>query len=398
MTSNILDDIDLRHLGELLSLARKKCGMTQAESAKIIDVARTTIVAIEKGERRIKANELIKLASAYGQSVNNFVKPRPVVDYCTVQFRTSLLQLETENSPIKASIERWQELCQNYLELEEIMDAPLPRNYPPEYDVSNIPIEAAAEYIATGERQRLGLGDNPIPQLRDILEQTVGLRIFYLKMPSKYSGFYAYDDRIGGCIAINSNHYEERQLWSMSHEYLHFLAHRRKPIVDYENQFQRMPESEKIAEAFPKYFLMPKAGIFNRFHNMVRAHDGKFSITNLFILAHYYGVSIESLVYRLEEMKLLPFGTLKRLKDRGLKSRKIKQELGLNEDRQRPDMMPIYYQYLAIGALDRGSITEGQFANFLGVDRLESRIIAESLREHCSGIIDESVRTDLRLV
>ena len=36
--------------------------MTQADAAKEIDVSRTTMVAIEKGERRLKSTELIKLA------------------------------------------------------------------------------------------------------------------------------------------------------------------------------------------------------------------------------------------------------------------------------------------------------------------------------------------------
>jgi DNA-binding XRE family transcriptional regulator len=49
MATNILDNIDLRKLGELLQQARKKSGMTQADAAKVIDAARTTIVAIEKG-------------------------------------------------------------------------------------------------------------------------------------------------------------------------------------------------------------------------------------------------------------------------------------------------------------------------------------------------------------
>jgi DNA-binding XRE family transcriptional regulator len=78
MATNILDNIDLGRLGELLQQARKSCDMTQAQAAEIIDAARTTIVAIEKGERRIKATELIKLARAYGRAIGDFVQPRVV--------------------------------------------------------------------------------------------------------------------------------------------------------------------------------------------------------------------------------------------------------------------------------------------------------------------------------
>lgn len=397
MTNNILDNIDMRRLGELLQEARNKCGMTQADAAKVINAARTTMVAIEKGERRLKPTELIKLARAYGRAVSDFVRPRPVVQPFEIQFRAAYRRNEVEESQIEPVILRLEELCRNYLELEKIVDAPLPRNYPQEYEVTNMPIEAAAESIAIAERQRLGLGDGPIPLLRDILEQSVGLRIFYLKMPSKYSGIYSYDEQLGGCIAINANHFEERRRWSLAHEYLHFLAHRRKPVLDYEEQYQRKPESERLADTFPDYFLMPTSGLLKRFNDMYQAH-GKFTPTNLFTLAHYYGVSIESLVNRLEAMKLLPSGTWDRLRDRGLKVRKVQQELGLEEIPQRTDMIPIHYQHLAIEALDQGLITEGRFADFLSVERLEARRIAEALREYSSGMMEETTHLDLRQV
>jgi|LakMenEpi03Aug12_release.lakeMendotaPanAssembly.Ray.scaffolds.fasta_scaffold293950_2 Zn-dependent peptidase ImmA (M78 family)/DNA-binding XRE family transcriptional regulator len=395
MTVNILDKIDLRQLGERLQQARKKSGMTQADAAQIIDAARTTIVAIEKGERRLKPNELIKLARAYGQAVSNFVRQSPIIEPFEVQFRAAYRRSETEEAQINPAIWRLEELCQNYLELEKIMDAPLPRNYPQEYDVTNMPIEAAAESIAIAERQRLGIGDSPIPILRDVLEQSVGLRIFYLEMPSKYSGVYSYDEQFGGCIAINAKHPEDRRCWSLAHEYLHFLAHRRKPVLDYENQYQRKLDTERLADSFPDYFLMPTSGLLKRFNDMYQTH-GKFTPTNLFTLAHYYGVSIEALGNRLESIKLIPSGTVERLRDRGLKVRKVQQELGLEEIPQRTDMLPIHYQYLAIEAFDQGLITEGRFANFLGVDRIEARRIAELLRDYSSGMIEEIAHLDLR--
>lgn len=395
MATNILENIDMSRLGELLQQARKKCGMTQADAAKIIDAARTTIVAIEKGERRLKANELIKLARAYGCAVSDFVAPRPVVQPFEVQFRAAYRRNEEEEAQINPTILRLEELCRNYLELEEIMEGPLPRNYPQEYDVTNMPIAAAAESIAIAERQRLGLGDAPISRLRDVLEQSVGLRIFYLPMPPKYSEAYSYNETLGGCMAINANHPEERRRWSLAHGYLHFLAHRRKPVVDFDGQYQRLPESERLAETFPKYFLMPTSSLLKQFNDMHRSH-GKFTPTNLFTLAHYYGVSVESLVYRLEEMELLPSGTWDRLRDRGLKVRQVQQELGLENIVQRTDMTPIHYQHLVIEAFDRGFITEGRFANFLGVDRLEARRIAELLRKYSSGMSEEVTNLDLR--
>jgi Zn-dependent peptidase ImmA (M78 family)/DNA-binding XRE family transcriptional regulator len=394
-TANVLDSIDPRRLGDLLQQARKKMGMTQADAARVIDAARTTLVAIEKGERRLKPNELIQLARAYGRSVSDFVRPTPAIEPFEVQFRAVYHRQEQEELQINPVIEHFEQLCRNYLELEQIMDAPMTRTYPPEYRCNTLPLEAVAENIALAERQRLGLGDGPLPQLRDILEISVGIRVFYLKMPPKYSEIYSYDPQLGACMAINQNHYEERRRWSMAHGYLHFLAHRHKPVLDFDGQYQRRPESEQLAESFPKYFLMPTSGLLRRFNDMSSVH-GKFTTTNLFTLANYYGVSLEALALRMEGMALLRTGTWDRLRDRGIKVRKVQQDLGLQETAHRSDQLPVHYQHLAIDALEQGKITEGRFADFLEVDRLEARRIAEELRNHSAGIDDEIISLELR--
>jgi Zn-dependent peptidase ImmA (M78 family)/DNA-binding XRE family transcriptional regulator len=387
--------MDPKRLGDLLQQARKKRGMTQADAAKVIDAARTTLVAIEKGERRLKPNELIKLARAYGRSISDFVRSTPAIEPFEVQFRAVYHRHEQEEGEINPVIEHFEQLCRNYLELEHIMASPMARSYPPEYRCDTLPLEAAAENIALAERQRLGLGDGPLPQLRDILELNVGIRVFYLKMPAKYSEIYSYDPQLGACMAINQNHGEARRRWSMAHGYLHFLAHRCKPVLDFDEQYQRPPKSELLAEAFPKYFLMPTSGLLRRFTDMSSGH-GKFTTTNLFTLANYYGVSIESLAYRMEGMALLPTGTWDRLRDRGIKVRKVQEDLGLQQTAHRADQLPVHYQHLAIDALEQGKITEGRFADFLEVDRLEARRIAEALRNHPAAIDLEPMGLDLR--
>ena len=65
------------------------------------------------------------------------------------------------------------------------MNAPLRLNYPPEVRLStHVNPAAFAEDVAVQERQRLGLGDQPIIDLRNILEAEVGLRIIYESLPS----------------------------------------------------------------------------------------------------------------------------------------------------------------------------------------------------------------------
>src|SRR3712207_6626612 len=104
MRPNVLDTLDLRELGLELQAARKRCGLRQEDAAKVINVARTTITAIEKGERRITSEELFKLALAYGAQVSDLVRQRPRVDPSPEQFRGPDMLTETDREAIEQHI------------------------------------------------------------------------------------------------------------------------------------------------------------------------------------------------------------------------------------------------------------------------------------------------------
>ncbi|MCC6630169.1 MAG: ImmA/IrrE family metallo-endopeptidase [Chloroflexi bacterium] len=389
MDTNILDTIDPRRLAAELQQARKQRGLTQEEAAGIIDVARTTIVAIEKGERRLRAAELVKLARAYGRQVSDFVRPRPPIAPVPVQFRGPSQPTERDLAAVSPVIAQLQDLARDYLELEELTASPLVRKYPPEYPAAGPP-EPVAEAIALDERNRLGLGDGPIPRLRDLLEQDVGLRIFYLPLPPRYSETYIFSDVLGACIAINRHHPPERQRWSLTHAFLHFLCHRAESVVFAADAYQRRPEGERLADAFADFFLMPSGGLSRRFTDIVRT-KGKATPADLITLAHYYGVSVEAMTRRLEMMKLLPAGLWERLREGGFKVREAQQQLGLESPPERISTFPLRYQFLAIDAFVRGLITEGRLARLLDVDRVEARLLVEQLRPDMDDAIGELV-------
>ncbi len=57
-------------VGELLRDARDNAKLTQAAAAAALGIARTTLVAIEQGARRVRVDELQKLAALYRTSLN----------------------------------------------------------------------------------------------------------------------------------------------------------------------------------------------------------------------------------------------------------------------------------------------------------------------------------------
>ncbi len=254
MPPDILDQIDLVSIGDRLQRARKLANLTQEEAAQFLGFARTTIVAIEKGERKVRPSELVTLARAYKTSVSELVRASEDVESFEVQFQ-DLEQDTKDNDEITESIYELESLCQNYLMLEQKMAAPLSRRYPMEYSITPANVSQSAESIAIEERSRLGVGDGPIHLMRDMLENEVGLRIFYLALPSRFSAMYFYSERLGGCIAVNRKYPEDRRRWSLAHDYGHFLTSRYAPFIMMGKSSVNKVDSERFADDFSMSFL-----------------------------------------------------------------------------------------------------------------------------------------------
>lgn len=374
--NNILDYIDARELGIELKKARERSGLTQKEASEIIDVARTTITAIEKGERKIKSSELVRLARAYGRTVGDFVrKERPIVRELVPEFRTAYRE-SGDTEPISEQIvEEFMQLCSDYVELENITNDPLPYQYPDEYRVFDHRIDQQAEVIAYQERQRLGLGDSPVAELRTLLEREVGLRIFYLKLrPSYYAGIYVFDENLGGCIAINRDQIPERRRWNLAHEYAHFLAHRHQIDLVQEGKYERLPAKERFADAFAMNFLMPTTSIGRQIA------DKDIRRTDLFVLASYFGVSLQAITLRLEGLKYIPRGSWDELKStiRDMGIRNVQEKLNIEPVTDSDELLPLRYQILAINAFQENQLSLGVFAQYMRMSKARARELFES--------------------
>src|SRR3990172_7838513 len=126
-----LPETDPRTLGLRLQEARKARGLTQQDVAGHLGMARTTVTAIEKGERQVQPEELLRFSDLYGRAVHDLLRRQEPLSTFTVQFRTTLNQPGLDGPEVSAAIAEFQELSEDYLELEELRGAPLPRRYPP---------------------------------------------------------------------------------------------------------------------------------------------------------------------------------------------------------------------------------------------------------------------------
>ena len=98
---------------------------------------------------------------------------------------------------------------------------------------------------------------------------------------------------------------------------------------------QEWSDLERFANAFSVAYLMPAAGLSRRYNEIQRSRNGRVTPADLCTLADYYGVSVEALSLRLEDLRLLPTGTWDRLKLAGFRVREAQTLLGLR-NRQSP--------------------------------------------------------------
>ena len=186
-------EIDPRILGQRIAEARKARGKTQEEVAEFLACSRPTYIAIEKGDRGAKPDEIVRLASFLGRKVNELVRPSEPVTDLQPHLRAVADKMKSgdqNHGRLNVAIDQLQSLAEDYRELERMMNAPLRPCYPAEV-VLNPKIDPVeqAEVVANQERNRLGLGDQPVISLRSTLEWDVGLRIFYATGPSlEYRG------------------------------------------------------------------------------------------------------------------------------------------------------------------------------------------------------------------
>jgi Zn-dependent peptidase ImmA (M78 family)/DNA-binding XRE family transcriptional regulator len=371
---SVLEQMSAEDVGERLRVAREKANLTQEDAANVIDVARTTLIAIEKGQRRARIGEVQNLAKAYGTSVNALLRQEAVHVDLAPRFR----KLFNSNDKAEAeAAELIDNLAKAEVELESLLGISRPRNYPPERPVLPGDVRAQAEHDAMELRHALGLGIRPVPDIVTLLELELGVRVFVRKLDSRISGLFVYDETLGPCMLLNANHPRERRVQTAGHETGHFISSRRSAEIFHRHETENSRE-ERYANAFGRAFLTPSRGVMQKFHEVTAGSD-RLTRRHIIILAHFFGVSREAMVRRLEELGLTKPGTWTWFERQGgISDEQAAQVLGdlaapdrEQSDAERPTTLRL--NLLAEEAYRQDLLSEGQLARLLGLDRIELR-------------------------
>jgi Zn-dependent peptidase ImmA (M78 family) len=375
-----LEHLSPQEVGERLRLARETKKLTQADVATQLNIARTTLIAIEQGQRKARIEEVRQLAKLYDASVNALLRDEAIHADLAPKFRKIFAD---QDKAAEAAAKMLSDLSRAEVELENILGVKRPRNYPPERPILPGDVRAQAEHDAAELRQWLGLGFNPVTDIVTLLEMDLGVRVYIRKLDGRISGLFIYDDALGACMLINAQHPKDRRTQTAAHELAHLISTRRAPEL-LQDQSGDNSREERYANTFARAFLTPARAVMQKFKE-VTAGSEKLTRRHIIVLAHYFSVSREAMIRRLEELRLTKAGTLDWFESfGGITDDQAHQVLGdligvdaAKAEAEQPATLRL--MLLAEEVYRRGFMSEGQLARMLYLDRVEVRRMLDGL-------------------
>lgn len=348
-------------IGHKLKVARSASGLSLRGLADAMDgiVSAQAIGKYERNEDMPSSRVLIALAAAL-HVTEDYLLSEDELALEGVEFRKKAGTSSREEAALEA---RAIHMLERYLAIEDLLqmrsiDWEQPRSAPhPVADVRD------AEDAARSVREDWGLGNDPIPQLAELLEER-GIKILSLDLDD-IDGLAAKvrrkDRNAARVIVIKQSTWSERKRFNLAHELGHMVL-APSPGVD----------EEKAAHRFAGAFLMPA--------DVLRAEVGvnrsSISLGELVALKKRFGVSIQAIAYRCKDLGIISqsaFGRLfKIFAERGWRTAPYEEP-----GRMKPELEePKRFERLCYRALAEHVIGEARAAELLGISvrELDARL------------------------
>ena len=371
-----------REIGRRLRTVRESARLRQSDAAQRIEVARTTLVAIENGSRRVRSEEIQKLARLYGVSVNAILRREAVHLDLAPRFR----KLPRSSEPAREDAVRLlNKLVSAEVELEDVLGVPRRRQVPRERPIRPGDVAVQAEEDAQELRSRFGLGSGPVLDMVPFLELQVGMRVYVRRMAGSLSGLFACTEASGACVLLNANHPMGRIAQTGAQALGRLMTSREEPALLVEGDTSRSREA-KYATAFSRSFLTPRRAVRQRFGE-ITAGQSHLTRRHVILLAHAFAVSREAIVRRLEDLRLVRRGTWDWFQENGgITDAQSDEVLGHSPETwwMRPAASGPVPQRLALlvrEAWKQDLYSEGQLAGLLDLGRVEVRELLDGAEE-----------------
>ncbi|ELX4206467.1 ImmA/IrrE family metallo-endopeptidase [Vibrio vulnificus] len=273
--------------------------VNQEELAKAMGFnARQTLSSIEKYERTLKPEELLKALDYLNVDFEEFVDPYSLVGEAVYSWRQTDSSLDTLES-FEVDTNRVVAL---YRDLHKEFSTKKSSVLLPKIGIKKTSSFVDAENIGQSLADELELGDYPAERLESQLFNRFNIATLYLDMPSSVSGAATkLNDMF--VILANRNEVIGRRNFDIAHETFHCLTWDAIPPAYIEKAYSSTskPHEEKLADTFASALLMPKNNIEKHFSNSFES----INEDSINVLATKFGVSSQAMKWRLKSLKKL---------------------------------------------------------------------------------------------
>lgn len=224
---------------------------------------RQTLAAVEAGERRLKPDELVRVAGVLDVDLDAFLDPYRLIGEGEFNFRAK----EVAQDVLSAFEEQAGRWVATYRELGVQMGA-APRLLGRKLELtarsSFEDAEAAAEWLGA----RWKLGDVPALRLHEALERELDVLVLFVDAPTGISGAASH---LPGqqTILVNRRESPGRRSFDLAHELFHVLTWDAMPpsrVEPWEVKRTKGNRVEQMAESFAAALLMPAEMISSRWN------------------------------------------------------------------------------------------------------------------------------------
>lgn len=339
-------------IGHKLKVARSASGLSLRALSDAVGgiVSAQAIGKYERNEDMPSSRVLMALAKALAVT-EEYLLNEDEIALEGVDFRKKVAASSKEEAVLEA---RAIHMLERYLAVEDLLhmrsvEWEQPRSAPhPVADLRD------AEDAARSVRDDWGLGNDPIPQLAELLEER-GIKVLSLDLDA-IDGLAAKvrrrDRTAARVIVIKRSTWSERKRFNLAHELGHMVIAPSAGV-----------DEEKAAHRFAGAFLVPADVL----RTEVGVHRSSISIGELVALKMRFGVSVQALAYRCKDLGIInpaAFGRLfKIFAERGWRTPPFEEPETMNPELEEPKR----FERLCYRALAEGVIGESRAAELLGI-------------------------------
>lgn len=283
-------------VGTRIRAFREAAGVPAQDLAARINMDPTALSKIENGHRAVKSAELARIADALKVSPLALLEDHSLLSKLPMAARRAGPSITAGGA-----YDRVLTLAELHVVLAE-GGVPTSPNLAAVPDVSEHPWLAAAEELAAFASKQLPVtatGDQRLGALADAIEDRFKVDVLIEQFQDDALSGAALTDRAFPLLFVNSDFSRPRSLFTLAHELGHLLLGHVDEGIALDRELAGSTDMERMANAFAAIYLMPADVISKTLERYER------DTPTIVQLAYRFGVSFETIVYRLHNLRLI---------------------------------------------------------------------------------------------